>query len=220
MDSLSKSKNSTTATNGFRAETEICIQPDIKQRLELFFKLPIKGLTRIYGKKFDIKIEFENGTETTLQNKDGNGGGRGFSVDRRKVDNFNDESLSVLLNTLCLKKGTERPKISDNISKNVINMCILGVNEEYYPKYFTHTRSDKITRKIIYMSICTTEDLMNFMYGSLYKDMIPKRTCVHINPNLYFQRKGGGKKDARPDDIQMKFILTEEVKKLYTDIFT
>ncbi len=211
------SKNSTTATNGIRAENVLCSQDDIKSCLETYFGLPIKSLTRITGKKFDIKVVFENGTETTIQNKDGKGGGRGFSVDRRNVEKFNHDQLIILLKRLCLKQGTVKPIISNNISKNVINMCILGTNEEDSPRYFTHTTSNKKTGQIISLSICTIDSLMTFMYDSLYKDMLPKRTCVHLTPNCYLQRKGG--KDTRPNDIQMKFIFTEQIEKLFTPLY-
>lgn len=214
------SKNSTIAKNGFRAEVAICLQEDVKQSLEVYFNSPIKCLKRIHGKKSDIKIEFVDGTETTTQNKDGDGKGRGWSVDRRKVEDFKDESLTVLLKTLCLKQGNEKPNIPDNISKNVINMCMLGVNYEEYPKYFTHTKSDKASGKIISMGICRTDELMNFMHGEVYKVMEPKRTCVHLSPNCYLQRKGGGKKDANPDNIQMKFRFTEAIEKLFTPILS
>jgi hypothetical protein len=218
---MGSSKNSLVAKKGFQAEKAICFQENIKQSLETYFNLPIKCLTLINGrKKSDIKINFENGTNTTIQNKDGDGKGRGWSVDRRKVEAFNDEQLTTLLKTLCLKQGTEKPIISDNISKNVVNMCILGVIEEEYPKYFTHTKSDKITGNIISMSICHTDTLMAVMYGELYKVMEPKRTCVHLSPNFYLQRKGGGKKDNSPNDIQMKFRFTDAVEKLFTTIFT
>ena len=214
-----RSKNSLVAKNGFRAETAICSQEDVKRSLELYFNSPIKCLNRLHGKKTDINIEFENGTITTTQNKDGNGTGRGWSVDRRKVEGFKDESLITLLKTLCLKQGAEKPIISDRISKNVINMCMIGSDEKEYPRYFTHTKSDKITGKIISMSICGTEKLMAFMYNELYESMVPKLTCVHLSPNCYLQRKGGGLKDTTPDNIQMKFIFTEAVETLFTPIF-
>ena len=204
-NTTSVSKNSLVAKNGFRAESEFCLQESIKQSLEVYFELPIKSIERIPGrKKADIKIKFENGTETRIQTKDGNGGGRGWSVDRRPVGGFNDESLMTLLITLCLKQGTEKPTISDIISKMILVMCILGENEEEYPEYFTHTKSDKKTGEIIYLSICRADDLMKFMYKELYKVMAPKRTCVHLSPYCYLQRKGGGKTDHHPDDIQMK----------------
>lgn len=211
------SKNSQIAKHGFRAEVVICSQENIKSSFEAYFGLPIKSLTRVHGKKYDIIIKFENGTETTLQNKDGDGKGRGWSVDRRKVDLFKNDSLATLLKTLCLKQGTETPIISDTISKKVIDMCILGETE--YPKYFTHTISDKGTGRIISIHICPTDTLMMVMYGELYKVMEPKRTCVHLSPNCYLQRKGGGKTDANPDDIQMKFRFTQAIENLFTPIF-
>jgi len=217
-------KNALNALTGIKAEKLICTQENIKNSLELYFGLPIKCISHINNhKKFDLKIEFENGTETTIQNK--NGGetegvfNRGWSVDRRKVENFKSEQLTILLKTLCLKRGNEKPIIYNNISKNVINMCMLGANEEEYPKYFTHTKIDKSTGKITSISICSTDNLMKFMYKELYPEMLTKKTCVHLSPNVYLQRKGGGKKDNAPDDIQMKFRFTDSLKKLFTPIF-
>ena len=217
-------KNALNALTGIKAEKLICTQENIKKSLELYFGLPIKCISHINNrKKSDLKIEFENGTETTIQNK--NGGetegvyNRGWSVDRRKVETFNSEQLTILLKTLCLKQGTEKPIISNNISKNVINMCMLGANEEEHPKYFTHTKIDKSTGKITSISICSTDNLMRFMYKELYREMLTKKTCVHLSPNVYLQRKGGCKKDNAPNDIQMKFIFTDSLKKLFTPIF-
>jgi hypothetical protein len=96
---------------------------------------------------------------------------------------------------------------------------MLGIEEEYAPKYFTHTKSDKTTGQIKSMSICPTEKLLAFLHSELYPEMVPKRTCVHLSPNIYLQRKGGGKTDHSPDDIQMKFRFTKAVEKLYTPIF-
>ena len=216
---LLSSKNSIVAKNGIRAETKICSQPNIKQWLDLHFKLPIKSITKISKKKFDIEIEFENGTKTTIQNKDGDGKGRGWSVDRRNIQGFEDKDIKTLLNTLCLKKGTEKPIIGKNISKNVIDKCMLGATEEEYPKYFTHTISDKSTGNIIKMSICPTSELMQVLHNELYTTIKPKRTCVHLSPNCYLQRKGGGKTDSNPDHIQMKFKLTDPVDILFKNIF-
>ena len=213
------SKNSIIAKNGFRAETFICSQENIKESFETYFKSPIKQLKRIHGKKFDVQITFENGSETTIQNKDGDGKGRGWSVDRRKPEGFNNDLLTTLLKTVCLKQGTEKPDISNIISKEVINMCMFGVKEEDYPKYFTHTISNKNTGNIISINICPTDKLIPFIYNSLYNVMEPKRTCVHLSPICYLQRKGGGKKDANPDNIQMKFKFTKEIESLFIPLF-
>jgi hypothetical protein len=211
------SKNSLVAKNGFQAEKAICMQENIKQVLETYFGLPIQCLKRIHGKKSDIIIEFVNGTKKSLQNKDGKGNNRGWSVDRRNVEAFKDESLAILLTTLCLKQGTEKPLVPDTVSKNVVTMCMLGVSE--HPDYFTHTVSNKTTGNIYSMSICRTDVLMRVMIEELYKEMEPKRTCVHLSPSCYLQRKGGGKKDGKPNDIQMKFRFTPSMEALFTPLF-
>lgn len=207
------SKNSTIAKNGIQAEKGIELQEDVKEAMEHYFQSPIQSITRITRKKYDLHIQFKNGTTTTLQNKNGHGTGRGWSVDRRDVNGFNDEPLTTLLKTMCLKQGTERPIVPDTISKQVINLCMLG---EDYPDYFTHTTTTN--GRIKTMSICRTDTLMEFMYGNLYHSMVPKITCVHLNSNCYLQRKGS-KKDNRADDIQMKFRLTDELGPLFIPIF-
>lgn len=218
-DKSNDSKNATVAKNGFRAEKGICEQPDVKQALEVYFQTPITGIEKIHGKKADIKILFANGTVSTTQNKDGDGKGRGWSVDRRKVESFNDAALITLLKTLCLKQGTEKPNVAADISKTVLQRCMLGENEHEWPTYFTHSKSDKTTGQIISLGICKTDVLMAFMVTQLYAVMLTKRTCVHLSPTVYLQRKGGGKKDHAPDNIQMKFRFTEALEKLYTPIY-
>jgi hypothetical protein len=98
-------------------------------------------------------------------------------------------------------------------------MCILGENKDEYPTYFTHTKSDKNTEQIISITICLTTTLMEFLHKDLYQAMEPKRTCVHLSPICYLQRKGGGKKDATPDNIQMKFRFTQAIEELFVPIF-
>ena len=206
--------NALIAKNGFKAEAFICSQSDIKHSLEVYFQLLIKEIKRVHGKKYDIIIEFINGTYTTVQNKNG-GNGRGWSVDRRNVGDF-EEPFATLLKTLCLKQGIEKPILYDDASKRVIHRCMLG-NE--YPHYFTHSILDKQKENIISLSICRTDDLMTCINDDVYKTMIPKRTCVHLSPNVYLQRKGGGKKDNKPDDIQMKFKFTDKVNDAFTCIY-
>ena len=210
--------NAIIAKNGFLAEALFCSQEDIRTVLEEYFGVAIKSRNRIHGKKGDIQIEFVNGKKVILQNKDGNGKGRGWSVDRRSVDSYEPQCVP-LLKTLCLKQGIERPVVASPISKQIIQRGVLGTDDTYCPDYFTHTMVDKTTGKIASFSICPTDKLMNFLYSELYPEMIPKRTCVHLSPNFYLQRKGGGKKDHSPDDIQMKFRFTESVEKLYMFIF-
>lgn len=214
---ITDSKNATIAKNGIQAERGICLQQDVKEALEAFFESPIRTITQVHGKKNDLTIEFENGVKTTLQNKDG-GGGRGWSVDRRPLDRFHVKALNTLLMSLCIMKGkgTDRPIVPGTVSKDVLNMCVLG---DEPPAYFTHTTSNKRSKRIETMGICSTDTLMDFMNGGVYETMVPKRTCVHLSPNCYLQRKGGGKTDSRPDDIQMKITSTGGMMALFRPIF-
>jgi hypothetical protein len=136
-----------------------------------------------------------------LQNKDG-GGGRGWSVDRRSVSKYIDEQFNILLKTVCLKTGTEKPTIPKIIVTDTVVKCLLGDTGDERPQYFTHTVSDKLTREIISIGICETSSLFMFVSDGLYEDAVPKKTCVHLSPNIYLQRKGGGKTDSRPNEIQ------------------
>ena len=210
------SKNATIALNGLEAERGICLQQDVKEALEDFFGSPIIGISRVHGKKNDLIVEFKNGVKITLQNKDG-GSGRGWSVDRRPLDCFNVKILTTLLTSLCIMKGKgpDRPNVPGAISKKVFKMCMFG---DEPPDYFTHTTSNKRSKRIETMSICSTETLMEFMNGSVYEHMEPRRTCVHLNDNCYLQRKGGEKTDSRPNDIQMKIKPTKEFMALFIPI--
>ena len=226
---------SITAKNGIRAEKQICMQSNVKLALEDHFNKPIKEFQCVSGKKYDIKITFDDKSITTVQNKDGNGGGRGWSIDRRNVSKYDDVELITLLKTVCLKTGKDKPSISKIFGIDAVKKGILGVptsiipvvdggikiNEpekfsiDDQPNYFTHTVSDKITKEIKSISICKTTALVDFITDGLYVNAVPKRTCVHLSPNIYLQRKGGGKKDSRPDDIQMKLKLTDELSQIF-----
>ncbi len=209
-----ESKGSIIAKNGIRAEKQICVQENVKLALETYFKKTIKDFKCVIRKKYDIVTTFEDGSTTTIQNKDG-GGGRGWSVDRRNVAKYNDEPFIVLLNTVCLKTGHEKPQISKTIVTDAIVKCLLGETDDDRPQYFTHTVSNKITKEITSIGICETSSLFEFVSNGLYENAVPKKTCVHLSPNIYLQRKGGGKTDSRPDDIQMKFRLTTGLEQIF-----
>ena len=206
-----KSKGAIIAKNGIRAEKRICSQESIRIKLENYFKKSIKDFKCVTRKKYDILITFEDGSFTTIQNKDG-GGGRGWSVDRRNIEKYNDIQFIVLLNTVCLKNGIEKPEIIKSIATNAIHKCLLG---EDPPQYFTHTISDKKTGAIISISICEKNTLIDFITNEQYDMAQPKRTCVHLSPSIYLQRKGGGKTDSHPDDIQMKLKLTNGIENTF-----
>ena len=210
---------SNIAKNGFRAEKQICLQENVKRSLETYFKKHIKEFQCVIRKKYDILIKFEDDSTTTIQNKDG-GGGRGWSVDRRSVSKYENVEFITLLNTLCLKVGSEKPSICKSVATKSITTCLLGDSKEERPQYFTHTTSDKISGKILEIGICDTNTLIHFITNEQYSEVVPKKTCVHLSPSIYLQRKGGGKTDHHPDDIQMKFKLTANLKKIFVDILS
>lgn len=213
------SKNSTNAKNGFRAEAVICSQENVASALGLHFNKGVRKVLKVNGyKKSDNLIDFMDGSSLPIQNKDGNGGGRGWSVDRRAVSEYPNE-VQNLLTSVCLKKGGERDVLSADLSKKIIEMCLLGTDDTYKPKYFTHTVSDKDSGKIVSMSICETSVFMEKLCSEVYEKMVPKITCVHLSPSIYLQRKGGGKTDHSPDDIQMKFRFTEGLQKIFVTLF-
>ena len=203
-DSIQISKNATTAKNGNKAEQKLCDIPQIKQCLESYFGKPIQTISKVPGrKKSDNLVTFMDGTSIQLQNKDGKGNGRGWSADRRSVEKMPVEELGkALLSNVCLKKSTERPVVP--LSPTLIADLLLGSDNQYKPTHFTHTVFDKESGDLLHLSISPAETILGKLQEQAYKELVPKKTCVHISPLLYLQRKGGGSKDHAPDDIQLK----------------
>jgi len=211
---------SAIAKNGNRAEKVLSTQPSIKCALETYFQKPISAITTIPGrKKSDNTIQFSDGTLTHFQNKDGDGSGRGWSVDRREAtEHGQNTDLHTLLKSVCLRGNTTRPEVDATVSHQVLDLCILGSDDTFKPAYITHTVSDKTTGTITKLSICPTPIFMQTLQSEVYEKMVPKRTCVHISPSMYLQRKGGGKTDNHPDHIQAKFKLNAKIAALFQEL--
>jgi hypothetical protein len=111
------------------------------------------------------------------------------------------------LQSVCLRKGGDRhdEKLTKEMSQKCMNDCILGTDEPTKPTHFTHTTSKNGV--ITSLSITTATDVMAKLSSTLYDTMKSKRTCIWLSDQLYLQRKGGGKTDKKPDDIQMKLRL-------------
>jgi hypothetical protein len=229
--SVAKSKNSIVATTGNKAEVLLCSQPNIKVALERHFGKPIKHITQISGrKKADNLIEFEDGTTVPVQNKNGPCDGRGHSVDRRKVSLLTgDTGLHSLLERVCLKKESTAtaPATAVDIPKTISelcgSLCLLGSDEVNKPQYFLHTTMDAEATRILTLSIVTSDTFMARVKADMFPVMETKKTCVHLSPNLYFQRKGGGATDHSPDDIQTKLRFSPKPSKAIphpTDLFS
>jgi hypothetical protein len=199
-----RTKNATNARNGNASEKMFCNNAEIKQVLETYLRRPIKRIRlETPRKKSDIIVEFEDGSCTRIQNKDGKGNNRGWSADRRGVQQMPlEEDGKTLLYNVCLKGGTHRPTVENSAS--LTQELLLGAEKDTQPDYFTHTEFDHVEQKLIKFSIGRVEDVMHSFTAIAYPRLEAKRTCVHISSLLYLQRKGGGKTDARPNDIQLK----------------
>ena len=207
------SKNALTAATGIRVETLLCSQPSVKTWFTQYFNKPIKRIAKIEGrKKSDIQICFEDDSVILVQNKNGgpasgSSGGRGWSIDRRNVNDLtNNADFHTLLESVCLKKGSECPTVSNNVSRSLLALCLLGGDPAYMPDYFTHTRVGGCG-DICELAICDAASLIAGLTEELYETVVAKRTCVHLSPSIYFQRKGGDSADANPDQIQTKMRL-------------
>ncbi len=192
------------ARTGNKAEAIVCQDSQSLAAFAAYFGKQILKASLIPGrKKSDILLEFIDGTSVRIQNKNGTGGGRGWSVDRRDVKQIPlEESGQQLLSHVCLKKGAERPEICQTPS--LLQTLLLGSDEQFRPTYFTHSVIDKQTDTVKDLWISPTESIMDALNKELYPNLVAKKTCVHLSPRLYFQRKGGGSKDHAPDHIQLK----------------
>lgn len=224
------------AKSGFTAETMLTTQSNIIPALESYFGKQIKpnGITKVKGRsKSDNRIEFIDDTYVMVQLKNtavktnGAGAGvgavksRGFSIDRRDADKIDPETpdLTETLMSVCLlDKTKERKTVSNVVSKRVLQQNILGSEPTTEPDYFIKTESDRITGEIIRLSIAPKDVFVGKLVGSLYDTVISKRTCVHLSPNIYLQRKGGSKGENKPNQIQTKMVLTQEIDALFTNV--
>jgi len=198
------SKGSEIAKTGNKAQVLMTANSQVKSLLQEYFTKSIESIVELPGrKKTDLIIRFADSSVAKCQLKHGKGDGRGHSVDRRSLTNFPlDDTGKELLSNVCLKKGTNRPIVNNPLT--LIPLILLGVEEDAKPTHFICVRFDPTTDELLYLSIATTEKVIEKLQERTYTAINPKRTCVHISPDMYLQRKGGGKKDSRPDDIQTK----------------
>ena len=200
---IAKSKNSLVAISGNRAEDILCNSPTLLETLgTTYFGKKISKCEKIAGrKKSDLLMTFDDGTQALSQLKNGTGGGRGWSFDRRQVDKLpTHDGMKDLLKSVCLKSGSERNIVAND--KELLQQLLLGDEETMRPQYYIHTTvQDGI---IVSLSICSTSEFMDAILHGAYEHCQPKKTCVHLTPLIYLQRKGGGKADHSPSDIQAK----------------
>ena len=220
------------AKSGFTAETMMTNQSNIIPALEQYFGKQIKpnGITKVEGRsKSDNKIEFSDETHSMIQLKNtaiktngvANVKSRGFSIDRRDVDKIDPESpeLTETLMSVCLRDTTkERKTVSKDVSEKIVKRNILGSEPTTEPDYFIKTESDRNTGEIVRLSIATKDVFVGKLVSLLHDTVISKKTCVHLSPNIYLQRKGGTKGEKKPNQIQTKMVLTQDIDALFTDV--
>lgn len=204
IQSMSITRNAATARNGNAAERRMCDNTDVRERLAAYFGKQIVSISLIPGrKKSDVSLVFDDSTTLRLQNKEGDGNNRGWSVDRRSLSKMPvDDAGRELLDNVCLKHTGDRPTAA--CPPTLISDLLLGSDPETAPTHFTHSIFHKETGELLHISIASVSDVLTSLTSSMYPTLVPKRTCVHISPLLYLQRKGGGSSDHAPNDIQLK----------------
>ena len=234
MNTETQLNGSQIAKSGFTAETMLTTQPNILPAFEKYFGKQIKpnGITKVKGRsKSDNRIEFIDDTwvmvqlKNTAVNGNGNGAGnvksRGFSIDRRDADKIDPETpdLTETLMSVCLHDKTkERKTISNVVSKRVLQQNILGSEPTTEPDYFIKTESNRNTGEIMRLSIAPKDVFVGKLVSLLHDTVISKRTCVHLSPNIYLQRKGGSKGENKPNQIQTKMVVTQNIDALFTKV--
>lgn len=205
------SRNAEIAKNGNAAERRLCDNEDVRKRLEAYFKKAISKIELIPGrKKSDVLVTFADADTVRIQNKDGQGNNRGWSTDRRAVSKLPlDENGKMLLSVVCLKQQGDR--VTADCPPTLVRDLLFGTDMAYIPDYFTHTVFNKDSGELLHLSISPASKVLDSLTGIAYPQLVAKRTCVHISPLMYLQRKGGGKSDSAPDDIQLKLKSLPDV---------
>ena len=201
------SKNAENAKRGFRVERLFCESSHIRTCLETYFAKPIQSIDLIKNKKkSDIRVVFVDESVALLQNKDGTGNGRGWSMDRRPVEKMPiDDVGKLLLTNVCLKKDPHRPEVPQ--FPTFLKDLLTGSDPSTQPTHLTHTLVDKTSGDLKEFRICPMDHFLQTICEVAYPTLIPKKTCVHLNPYFYLQRKGGSKGEHAPDHIQLKCKL-------------
>jgi hypothetical protein len=201
---LQKSKNALVASSGFNAERILCTSLDVIKCLaqQYFRREIIKAEVIKGGKKSDILFTFADGTNATAQLKNGNGGGRGWSFNKRDLENIpTNNDVKSLVNTLCLNGGGDRKAVVPN-DKPLITKLLLGEDEETKPQHFIHTKIKD--GKIESLFICPADKFIESIMKDAYENCWPKKTCVHLSPLISLQSKGGKEMIRHPTRIQAK----------------
>jgi hypothetical protein len=211
------SKNSEIATSGNNAETLMTKDARVSDRLADWFEMnPYKIEKAPARKKTDLVLTLELDTKLytfNLQNKNGENT-QGFSVDRRWLADLPvSPNLGAAIQAVCLDhvpfEGTLECPATQSSMLCLLRTVIEGGEYEWIPDYFTHTttKDDKIDS----LYIVSRNKLLEFLGSSLYTAPRIAKTCIHLSPHLYLQRKGGDYGKESANQIQTKLKLTHSV---------
>jgi len=218
--SVQPSNNSLTAKSGFKAEYIFRNHTEIKSALEQYFGKKITLFEKIHGKKYDTKIYFDDGSSVKIQNKKIQGLlGRGDSFDRRTLEKtFTNQDILSNLKDLTISRRNSMTTQEKNAFANLCNNNIEEIHQ-YLQKtfcgntgeeneYWAIFQTDK-NFSFIKLYIISTEKFYNYLKSNIAVKIC--RTCMHLSPQIYLQRKGGGSKDHSPNDIQAKLKVNQEM---------
>ena len=206
-----------TSLSGHLAEHSFTTCRLVREKLENYFQKHISSINKIKAqKKSDIEILFQDGTRVLVQNKNGKNG-RGHSIDRRALEKYTlTPELQELFRRTCLLRNQPNFVADFPLPSEILREVVLGTDPAFQPQYITRTFTTK-EGTITDLLIAPMDSFVEFLERACYENVITKRTCVHASDIMYFQRKGGGLKDNRADDIQVKLRMErEEVQNLFT----
>jgi hypothetical protein len=219
---------SDTAKSGFKAEEIFRTRLDINNALTIYFDKPLKVIVKAkHGAKYDNEIIFNDGTRIKVQNKKFKElGGRGDSFDRRHISKtFNNQ---LIIDNLTLLSLIKPQNMSDEKKDEFQTLCTNNFEDitQYLKKTLIGENLNKNDIWVfmeadgefsnIKLYIIDSDKLYTFIEKSI--NISVKKTCLHISPYIYLQRKGGDKKDHSPNDIQAKLKITKELLDICTQI--
>lgn len=196
------------AKEGNDAEEMLATCPTVKRHLERYFGRSISQIVVVTGrKKTDLRVVFEDGTSTRIQNKNGHNS-RGHHIHREDIAAFPcNDAFRQLFRSVCLKSGEPRCVVETDDA--IVAYCLLGTEEEFMPDYITHTAIKDNT--IVSLYICPMTTVLDLLKQTTYRELQAKETQVYINPFVVIKRRGGSKTDPRPDDIQIQLKIHDMV---------
>jgi len=212
---------SEAAKRGFKAEKLMTTQPNVKAAFEEYFKKPIvsAGLG-IHGRKADVILTFEDGTNAKIQNKNGESGFHQFQ--RLPLDRFYEpfrEQIGSMVQCRFADKGVTKTRKNRDIcapfvgtprqptiaeAKELIQQTLYGLEPENAPDYLTNTiikNGTIISLNIIPMKEFATEVDKRIILPTVKEG----GTVIDLGGGFTIQFHGSHLGDDNPDHPQVKF---------------